>query len=589
MLATQLNDIVVSGQMGKHSIIKMNKYLCNTVAEKKIVIILSLDVLTAYADGIPKQGNPQPLGITADGNQAGANANAALQQQQQQQQQSYQQANQGQYGAPGGGRAPQQTNQYGGQSAGAPNQYQQRQSAPSGGGYGGGSNMAPRSVGDAPMSIFPIKSLSPYQNNAISRWTIRARVVNKSDVKHWSNQRGDGRLFSCTFVDESGEIRATAFNDAVNMFYDLVNEGQVYYVSKAAIKVAKKQFNSVNNEYEMSLDTSTTITPCQDTSGVPQLSYSPLELSRLYEAEKDANIDVIGVVRETGDVTEIIAKTTQRPTKKRELTICDQSGYEVRLTLWGQQAENFDGSDNPVIAVKGARVNDFGGRSLSGGNPLVNPDIPEAHALRGWYESSGSNMLFNNYTNTAMSTGSGSGGKRDPLKFVSQIKDENLGMGEKPDYIVIRGTVVYIKSENAWYPACPNCNKKVQDQGSDWRCEKCDQSYPHPTFRYMMSVSISDHTGQTWVTAFNDQAQQLLGGVTADEAVALKDSNPGEFANVFKQALFRTYNVKLRIKADTFQDETKVRSTAVGFSAVDFAGASRELAELIEQYTGLGR
>ena len=49
-------------------------------------------------------------------------------------------------------------------------------------------------------------------------------------------------------------------------------------------------------------------------------------------------------------------------TKKRELTICDQSGYEVRMTLWGQVAETFDGSDYPVIAVKAVKVSDFGGQ-----------------------------------------------------------------------------------------------------------------------------------------------------------------------------------------------------------------------------------
>lgn len=35
------------------------------------------------------------------------------------------------------------------------------------------------------------------------RWTIKARVTNRSEIKHWSNQRGDGKLFSVTLMDES--------------------------------------------------------------------------------------------------------------------------------------------------------------------------------------------------------------------------------------------------------------------------------------------------------------------------------------------------------------------------------------------------
>lgn len=84
--------------------------------------------------------------------------------------------------------------------------------------------------------------------------------MNKSEIKHWDNARGSGKLFSCTFVDESGEIRATGFKEAVDQFYDVLKEGKVYYVSKAPIKPAKKQFSNVKNEYEMTLDSNSTVT-----------------------------------------------------------------------------------------------------------------------------------------------------------------------------------------------------------------------------------------------------------------------------------------------------------------------------------------
>jgi len=31
------------------------------------------------------------------------------------------------------------------------------------------------------------------------------------------------------------------------------------------------------------------------------------------------------------------------------------------LTLWGEQAKKYTATDHPVLAVKGARVGDFGG------------------------------------------------------------------------------------------------------------------------------------------------------------------------------------------------------------------------------------
>lgn len=103
--------------------------------------------------------------------------------------------------------------------------------------------------------MFPIEGLSPYSNN----WTIRAKVKQKSDVRTWSNQKGEGKLFSITLVDESGEIKATAFNQTVDMFYDTLQEGKTYYISKARVNIAKRKFNNVNNDYELSLERSTLI------------------------------------------------------------------------------------------------------------------------------------------------------------------------------------------------------------------------------------------------------------------------------------------------------------------------------------------
>jgi hypothetical protein len=41
--------------------------------------------------------------------------------------------------------------------------------------------------------------------------------------------------------------------------------------------------------------------------------------------------------------------------------------------------------------------------------------------------------------------------------------------------------------------------------------------------RYILNLSIMDHSGHIWVTGFNDVGEQLL-GVTANELIALKVS-----------------------------------------------------------------
>lgn len=108
----------------------------------------------------------------------------------------------------------------------------------------------PSNGGERPPTVIPIEGLSPYQN----KWTIQVRVTQKSDMKHWSNSKGDGKLFSCTFLDNTGEIKATAFNAAADELFDKIREGAVYYISRARVNVAKKKFSTTSNDYEITLE-----------------------------------------------------------------------------------------------------------------------------------------------------------------------------------------------------------------------------------------------------------------------------------------------------------------------------------------------
>lgn len=67
-------------------------------------------------------------------------------------------------------------------------------------------------------ATIPISGLSPYQN----KWVIKARVTAKPAIRHWSNAKGEGKLFSMDLMDESGQIRVTAFRDLVDKFYDMI-------------------------------------------------------------------------------------------------------------------------------------------------------------------------------------------------------------------------------------------------------------------------------------------------------------------------------------------------------------------------------
>jgi len=257
---------------------------------------------------------------------------------------------------------------------------------------------------------------------------------------------------------------------------------------------------------------------------VPEMRYDFTTLSNLSNVKEKETVDVIAIVNDVGDVTSNISQKTNRPVIKRELMLVDDTGYNTRLTLWGNQAESFSVSgSNPVIAFKGVSVSNYGGKSLSafgGSSYRLNPEIVEAFKLRAWFDGQGQSTTFQAHPSEY------SKADTTPRMTFEQVKNMTANLDPTQQlYSEIKGTVVQMSKTDAtfFYAACPtpNCNKKVTEHGGTWRCEKCNTSHLEPEYRYIMGVNVADHTGQIWLQAFND-AGQIITGRPASELAAVK-------------------------------------------------------------------
>lgn len=241
-----------------------------------------------------------------------------------------------------------------------------------------------------------------------------------------------------------------------------------------------------------------------------------------------------------------------------------------------------------MIAFKGVKVSDFGGRSLSllsSGSMSVDPDIDEAHRLKGWYDAQGRTDTFASHAGMAGAMGA-AGGRQDASKTIAQVKEENLGMSETVDYFATKATIIFLKQDNVSYPACasPDCNKKVlQEDSGLWRCERCDKTFPKPEYRYIMSLNVSDHTGQIWLSCFDDVGRMIM-GMSADQLMELKENDEKASQDVFQEANCQTYIFKCRAKMDSFQDQQRVRYQVSGATPLNFATESKKLADIIKLY-----
>lgn len=554
MLATQLNNLVVDGEMETFTVIRLEKYICNTIQPgRRVMILLEITVIAPGASVGKKLGNPQPFKSVQNASEQAQGENKPASQREVQNM-----------------RPP------------LSNNVNNAPMTPNRGMLSGvkASQNAPNTPGGTPGKVHPISSLTPYQN----RWCIKARVTSKSAIRTWSNSRGEGKLFNMTLLDDSGEIRATAFKNEVDKFYDMIELNKVYFIRKATLKTADKRYSSINNDYEMTFNQETEVIPCDDDKGLPAVSYNFIPINELEKHDSGSIIDVIGVVKHVADLSTVIGRQSNKEVKKRDVQLVDESRVLVRLTLWGNDAETFDGSSNPVLVVKGCRLSDWGGRSLSvlvSSQICINPDIPEAHRLRGWYDTVGHSVDYNEFRSDGQ--GPSASGMNTNWKSFAEVKGMAIS-DNKAEYFTTKGTVIFLRKENCMYQACPqpDCNKKVIDQSNGFfRCEKCAKEYPNYKWRLILSANLADYSDNQWVTCFQDTAEAILGR-SGEELGQLKEQDENAFDRLFTEAAFKSYIFKMRAKIELYNDESRLKTICMGVTPINFADYSKKLITDIE-------
>ncbi|KAL1371787.1 hypothetical protein HN51_002004 [Arachis hypogaea] len=583
MLATQLNDRVTTGHVKKGSIVQLIEYICSPIQNRKIVVVLNMETIIPECEII---GNPISFVESDLPSQGGSLSNTM----QNLSKSSYYQL-------------PPQNTSYNVENFQLPpknaSSYVQNSRPTVQTAYkpppvykGQGAILR----NEAPSRVIPISALNPYQG----RWAIKARVTAKGDLRRYNNARGDGKVFSFDLLDsEGGEIRVTCFNAVVDRFYDAIEVGRVYLISKGSLKPAQKNFNHLKNDWEILLESTSTVELFPEEDGsIPKQQFSFKPINDIENVDNNSILDVIGVVTSVNPSVPILRKNGME-TQKRILNLKDWTGRSVELTLWGEFCnkegknlqEMVDAGLFPILAVKAGKVNDFSGKSIgtiSATQFFINPDFPEARSLREWFDRVGKDSASLSISKDIIPGGS----KNDVRKTLSQIKDEGLGRSDKPDWITVRAAVSFIKTDSFCYTACPlkigerQCNKKVTKSGnSRWQCDRCNQEFDECDYRFLLQAQILDHTGIAWVTAFQETGEEIM-GFSAKELYLLKHEQEDDekFIGIIKSRLFNEFVLRLKIKEELYGDEQRLKITVAKADKVDYSSECKYVLDLISKF-----
>ncbi|KAK9198750.1 hypothetical protein WN944_013936 [Citrus x changshan-huyou] len=456
-------------------------------------------------------------------------------------------------------------------------------------------NMAPAARLAMTRRVHPLVSLNPYQGN----WTIKVRVTSKGNMRTYKNARGEGCVFNVELTDEDGtQIQATMFNEAARKFYDRFQLGKVYYISRGTLRVANKQFKTVQNDYEMNLNENSEVEEAvNETAFIPQTKFNFVPIDELGRYVNGTElVDIIGVVQNVSPTMSIRRKSNNEMVPKRDITVADETKRTVTVSLWNELATNvgqelLDNADkSPIVAIKSLKVGDFQGISLSTlgrSTVLVNPDLPEAKKLKSWYESEGKGTSM-------ASIGSGLGslaksGARsmysDRVSLTHITSNPSLG-DEKPVFFSIKAYISLIKPDQAmWYRACKTCNKKVTDAlGSGYWCEGCQKNDEECSLRYIMVARVCDGSGEAWISIFNEEAERII-GCSADELNELKSQlgDDNSYQMKLKEVTWVPHLLRVSVAQQEYNNEKRQRVTVRAVAPVDFAAESKFLLEEISK------
>lgn len=272
------------------------------------------------------------------------------------------------------------------------------------------------------------------------------------------------------------------------------------------------------------------------------------------------------------------------------------------------------------IAVKGAKIGDYGGISLTtsmSATVQLNPKLESADRLSKWWAKNKDTTDINMLT-SAGGSGSGGGALTDPRKRKTLAAIEGEGLAHLNDgagsVFVTKATISRImvspqKLTPPAYYACSNmvdgakgtraCNRKMTFDTSTgtFTCERCSSSglpCNEGKWRWILNLRVLDHSSAKLVTAFDEEATAIVGqeasssigafitmsGAHADGTEANTDL-ASSWYDGFRRLEKVTKYFSMRAKVDTYQDEARVRVSVTKVRDIDPLTEAKRLLTVI--------
>ncbi|CAJ1380517.1 unnamed protein product, partial [Effrenium voratum] len=322
-----------------------------------------------------------------------------------------------------------------------------------------------------------------------------------------------GMVFSVELLDrEGGEIRASLFNEAAEQHY--------------------KKYSVLKHGYELVFDGRCQIHMVDDDADIGAVRLAVQKIASVTQMPVPSSVDICGVFVSAEHPQEFQTKEG-KALVKREITVADDSGHSVLVTLWGDRARL---------------------------------DSREFARVAAWWYKGGNQQRL-----TYISHSSSPAGSLRPSQRATSVEISAMSQQAMPLYYM---ACLELKDGGSL-----QCNRRVDETGYCRMCQKSGKVGP----RLNVRCRFHDAFGSCWVTVFHPAAEKVLGS-TAECIVELSQQSE----EICEEALKDTYydemlELQLRAKPDTWGGEARTNVTCVGAQRISSREHSRMLLKEIHQ------
>ncbi|MFW9886543.1 MAG: OB-fold nucleic acid binding domain-containing protein [Candidatus Thorarchaeota archaeon] len=335
---------------------------------------------------------------------------------------------------------------------------------------------------------------------------VEGKVVRIFPVNTFDRGGREGRVQNIIIADETAQIRLTFWNEDVDKIDDL----KVDDVISVKHAYAKEGYRG-GVEIHMGRAAEIAINPKGSKLKTLRVSAEPVAApagvgkKALAEITVDMrDVDVEGKVVRVFPVNTFDNRDGGKG-RVQNVIIADETA-QIRLTFWNDDVDKIKSLDEgDVVSVTHA----YAKEGFRGGVEVHVGRLAEIEI-----NPKGSRLEQMELTDLSSRLAAHPAGR----VLIGDIDESTEGKS-----VEVYGIVVAIAQSSPIYPACPNCRKKVDEEGGRFTCAVCGD-VKKPEYRMRYRITVDDGSGTIRTTLFGEAGEALLQMTTAEAQELIKST-----------------------------------------------------------------